>query len=96
MGGNKERDIVWKGDFLLLRLFLENGDASFEVRWLDISDQSPLKAIPQPLFEPFNLVGKFIGSQNDLFMRLVERIKRMEKLFLGPFSSREKLDVIDD
>jgi hypothetical protein len=49
----------------------------------------------QPFFELLDLVGRAIAAQHDLFLRIVERIKRVEELVLGAFFSREKLHVID-
>src|SRR5262245_8354541 len=42
--GNQIRDLVGEADALELGLLLEDGDASFEVGWLDIGDQADRKS----------------------------------------------------
>ncbi len=45
---------------------------------------------------PGNFFGKFIRGDDDLFMRFVEGIEGMKKLFLSSFFTGDELDIIED
>ena len=47
------------------------------------------------MFQVLNFVGRAVARQHDLLVRLVQRVERVEKLFLNAFLAREKLYVVN-
>src|SRR5580765_4208450 len=47
------------------------------------------------MLEILNLARRAIACQHDLFVRVVQRIERVEKLFLDALLAREELNVVD-
>ena len=74
---------------------LENRDFRLEIRRLDVGDQAPLEPRSQPLFERGNLVRRAVAADDDLLLRVVERVERVEELGLRAFLAGEELDVVD-
>src|SRR5271168_2731003 len=75
--------------------FLQNGDFGFEIGQLNIGDQAPFEARAQALFDGGNFLGRAIGRDDDLLLLIVERIKSVEKFFLGAFAGGNELDVVN-
>ncbi len=50
----------------------------------------------EPLLEGQDRLGRPVGRQHDLLAVLVDRVERVEELFLGPFLVRDELDVVDE
>ena len=53
-------------------------------------------AAAQPLLEGEDRLGRPVGRQDDLLAVLVDRVERVEELFLGPFLVGDELDVVDE
>src|SRR5436309_3330851 len=68
---------------VVAELGVKDGEASLEVRRLDISDKTPFESRTQPVLERRDLLGRAVGRDDDLFVDLVKRIEGMEELFLG-------------
>src|SRR5262249_56345481 len=76
-------------------LLLEDGDASLEVRWLDIGDQAPFEARAEALLDVGDLFRRGIRGEDDLAMTLVQVVERVEELLLGAFLAGDEVDVVD-
>ena len=83
-------------DGAFLGLGPQDGDARLEVRRGQVRDEAPLEAAAQPLLEGQDRLRRPVGGQDDLLAVLVDRVERMEELFLGPFLVRDELDVVDE
>ena len=79
---------------LRIRPFLQNGDLGFKIRRLDIGDQSPLEARPQPLLDRGNLLRQAVGRDHDLPLQFVQRVKGVEELLLRALLAGDELDVV--
>ena len=53
-------------------------------------------AAAQPLLQGEDRLGRPVGREDDLLAVLVDRIERVEELFLGAFLVRDELDVVDE
>ena len=91
-----QRDIAGKNDPFRLRLPLQNRDFRLEVGGLNVGDESPLESGAQPLLELLDLVRRTVAAEDDLLLRVVERVERMKELRLRSFLPGEELDVIDE
>ena len=80
---------------LLLGLRAQDRDPGLEVRRRQVGDEAPLEARPEPLLEGQDRLRRPVGGQHDLLAVLVDRVERVEELFLGPFLVRDELDVVD-
>ncbi len=74
---------------------MENGQAHFDVRRLQVGDQTPFKPRDEAVFQPLNFAGRTVAGEDDLFVRLVQRVERVEKFLLDALLAGEKLDVIN-
>ena len=83
------------GHRALLGLGPKDRDAGLEVRRGQVGDQAPLEPAAQPLLERHDRLRWPVGRQHDLLAVLVDRVERVEELFLGPFLVRDELDVVD-
>ena len=77
-----------------LCLALDDGHAGLEVRRLDIGGQAPLKAGAQALFQALDLLGRAIGSNDDLLVGVVQGVEGVEELFLGGLLAGDELDIV--
>src|SRR5574341_1626472 len=75
-------------------LTLKDDNFRFEVRWLDICDQPPLKTRVQTLFDLRYISGRAVGGEDYLLLPIVKRIKCVKELLLGSFLARNELHVI--
>ena len=84
------------GDLGLLggRLLADDRDLHLEVRRLDVGDQAPLEPRAQPLLERRDLLGQGVGGHDDLLLRVVQRVERVEELLLGRVLAGDELDVV--
>ena len=76
----KIENVIGEADVHQLRLALEDGDTEFGIRRLDIDDQTAFKTALDTFFEMLDILGGTVGSQNDLFSRVVEGVEGMEKI----------------
>src|SRR3954447_6941716 len=81
-------------DLFLLGFLLKNRHLRLKVWRLDIRDESPFKPAAQAVFDFGQFFWRTVTSDDDLFHRLVQRIKRVKELFLGTFLLGEELDII--
>ena len=63
---------------------------------MDFRRHAPLEAGDEALLELFNLTGRAVARENDLFVGVVKRVEGMEKLLLGAFLASKKLDVVNE
>ncbi len=89
------RHVVRQRTPLRLGLLLQNRDSGFEVRRLDVGDQAPFEPRAQALLERGDFVRRPVAAQHDLFLRVVERVERVEELGLRAFLAGHELDVVD-
>ena len=80
----------------MLRLLLQDRDARLVARLFDPRDQAPVEAADQPLFQLRDLARRAVGDEDDLLVLLVQRVERVEELFLRPVAAGEEVDVVDD
>ena len=78
-----------------LRLLVENGQAHFDVRRLQIGDQTPFEPRDQAVFEVLNFAGRAVAGEHDLLVRLVQRVEGVEKFLLNALLAGQKLDVVN-
>jgi hypothetical protein len=93
--GQEIDDVVRQLDAHELRLFVENGEAHFDIRRLQIGDQTPFEAGNEAMFEILDLAGRTVAGQDDLLMALVQGVEGVKEFFLDTLFAREKLDIID-
>ena len=78
-----------------LSFALQNGDTELRFGWLDIHDQTAFKSALNALFQVLNVLGRTVRGQYDLFACIVERVERVEELFLRGNFTRNELNVVD-
>ena len=93
--GDEERHFLRRSASLVLRLLAKDGHFGLEIGRLDVGGESPLESRAQPLFERGDLFRRTIGGEDDLLLRLVERVERVEELFLRPLLAGDELDVVE-
>src|SRR5207247_6212988 len=67
-----------------------------EVGRLDVDAEPPPEPVPQALLHPGELVGGPVGRDDDLALRSVQGVERVEELGLGLLALRQELDVVDE
>src|SRR5262249_42042034 len=92
----KEDHLVGEIDPLELRLLSKDRDARLELWALDVCNESPREARDEPLLHSLELLGVLITRKDDLFVRLMKRVERVEELFLRLRLRGEKLNVVDE
>ena len=93
--GDVHRDVVGKRDGFGFGLLLQNRHFRLEIGRLNVGDQSPLEPRPQPLLERGNLVRRAVAAEDDLLLRVVQRVERVEELGLRALFAGEELNVVD-
>ena len=63
---------------------------------LDVRDQPPLEARREPLLERGDLLRRPVARDDDLLVRVVQRVERVEELLLRALLAGEKMDVVDE
>ncbi len=56
----------------------------------------PLEARAQPVLEAVQLLGRDVGGDHHLLVRVVERVEGVEELLHRLFLALEELDVVDE
>jgi hypothetical protein len=74
----------------------ENGDASLQVRGLDIGDESCLEPRAKAFLQRGNSLRGTVAGDDDLAFGCVEAIEGVEELFLGAFLAGDELYVIHE
>src|SRR5207244_8066366 len=49
----------------------------------------------QTLFDGGDLFGRAVGRQHDLFLQVVQSVKRMKKFLLGALFAGDKFDIVN-
>ena len=78
-----------------LGLALDDGNAGFKIRRLDVGGQAPLKPGAQTLLQGFNLLRGAVRRDDDLAAIVVQRVEGVEKLLLRALLAGQELDVVD-
>src|SRR5262245_19858774 len=60
-------------------LYTEDGHSCFQIRWLNIGDQTPFKAGAQAFFQAHNCLWWPVTTDDDLLAHLIQAIERMEE-----------------
>ena len=89
-------DLVGQVQVEKLRFSFYNSDSCFKIRRLDVRDQVLLKAGAETVVERADLLGRTVGGQYDLLVRLVERVEGMEEFLLRTFLAADELDIVDE
>ena len=76
--------MFWRSAFFLMMAIF-----GFQVRRLDVRNQSPFKSGMESFLQRRDLSGRAIGRDDDLFVGVIEGVERMKELFLGPFLCRQ-------
>lgn len=79
-----------------LCLAADDSDSGLEVRRGDVGDESPLKAVADPVFQCFQLSGRLVRGDDDLLALGVQLVEGVEELLLHPLFAGEELDVVDE
>ena len=74
---------------------MQNGNARFKIRRLNIGDKPPFEARPQSVFYIGYFLGRAIGRENKLFVGLAHIVESVEQLFLRTGFFGYKLDVVN-
>ena len=93
--GDQLENVVGDVEPIHLSLLAEDRDAGFQFRWLDVGDQAPLEPGSQPVLERGQLLGRPVRGDDDLLVRVVQRVEGVEELFLDAFFALDELDVVD-
>ena len=80
----------------LLGLCPEDRDSRLQVRRGQVGNEAPFEPAAEPLLEGEDGLWRPIRAQHDLLAVLVDRVERMEELFLRPFLVGDELDVVDE
>jgi hypothetical protein len=72
----------------------ENGQFGFQIRRLDIGNQSPLEAAVQAFLQSRDLLGGSVAGNDDLLLSVIERVESMEKLLLRSLLPGQELNVV--
>src|SRR5437762_3209136 len=72
-------------------LGMKDGEASLEIRGLDVRDESPLESRPKTVLERRDLLGRAVRRDDDLLVDLVQRVERVKELFFRPVLAGEEL-----
>ena len=78
-----------------LGLALDDGNARFKIRRLDVGGQAPLKPGAQTLLQGFDLLRGAVRRDDDLAAIVVQRVEGVEKLLLRALLAGQELDVVD-
>ena len=78
-----------------LGLALDDGNAGFKIRRLDVGGQAPLKPGAQTLLQRFDLLRGAVRRDDDLAAIVVQRVEGVEKLLLRALLAGQELDVVD-
>jgi hypothetical protein len=63
---------------------------------LEIEGAGPCETGGKAFIDGFNLAGETIGSDDDLFIKLIEVIEDIEEFLLGFFFTDNELEIVDD
>jgi hypothetical protein len=74
----------------------DDGDARLELGHLDVGHEPPREARHQPLLHALEVLRVLVARHDDLAVHRVERVERVEELFLRLLAAREELDVVDE
>ena len=78
-----------------LGLALDDGNAGFKIRRLDVGGKAPLKPGAQTLLQGFDLLRGAVRRDDDLAAIVVQRVEGVEKLLLRALLAGQELDVVD-
>ena len=96
LAGDELHHVGRDRDRALLGLGPEDRDAGLEVRRGQVGDEAPLEPAAQALLERDDLLRRPVRAQDDLLAVLVDRVERVEELFLRPLLVGDELDVVDE
>ena len=94
--GDELEDVVGNVEPIHLSLLAKDRDAGLQLRRLDVGDQTPFEPGPQPVLEGGQLLGRPVGGDDDLLVRVVQRVEGVEELLLDAFLALDELDVVDE
>ncbi len=63
---------------------------------MNVGDQTPLEPGPEAVLQGGQLLGRPIGGDDDLLVRVVQRVEGVEELLLDAFLALDELDVVDE
>src|SRR6478609_4263609 len=81
---------------VLDRLLAKDRDAGLEVRRLYVGQQSRLEARAHPVLEARQLARRQVAGDDDLLVRVVQRVEGVEELLLRLQLALGELDVVDE
>ena len=79
----------------LLGLRLQDAEAQFVGRRVQIGNQPPAEARAHALLQPFEVGGRFVGGDHDLAILIDQRVEGVEEFFLRRFLAADELDIVD-
>ena len=83
-------------DAFAVHFGVQDGHPGFEVGWCEIGGEAPFEAGDEAFFHAFEVFGRSVGGQDDLFAVLVQLVEDVEKDLLGFLFVGQKLDIVDD
>ena len=79
----------------LLGLGLENAQAQFVGRRVDVGDQAPAEPGAHALLDAFQVRGALVGRDHDLAVLIDQGVEGVEELLLGRVAAADELEVVD-
>ena len=93
---DKIDDVGWQGETHGQSLLSKDGDASFEIGRLEFGDKAGFEAGDEPLLQVGDFGGGAVTGEDDLLVRVEERVESMEELLLQALFAGEEVDVVDE
>ena len=73
----------------------KNGDSGLQIRRLDVYGQAGFEARDESSLETLLILGRYIGSNDNTLICLMQCIERMEELIQGGFLAAEELNIVN-
>ena len=89
------------GDCIGYRRILGRGapfqdrESCFQVRGLDVGDQTPCEARVEPFLDRRDVLGRAVARNHNLFLRVMQFVESVEELFLCAVFRAERLNIVD-
>ncbi len=96
MLGDEERDLLVHPHAHRLRLGEQDRHAHLELGRLERHGQAPAEARDQALLDAGDLLRVGVAGDDDLLVRLDQRVEQVEELLLRAALAAEELDVVDE
>lgn len=87
---------LWDDKFFFTSFLLEDSQTSLKIWFINIDHDPPLKSAHESWLDFSEFFWRTVRTEDDLFSRIVEDIKKCIDFFLCPLFASQKLDIIDE